>query len=123
MLTDNIAFANGFNRYFGLTLLRRFQNLGESFRRAAGRIFFHSMMRFDNLSTEVWAEEFGSFARQPEKHIHSDTEIRCEHDRHRASGFFNYRALLLRMTRRSDDERFAVVQSVPGKFRRSRQRD
>ena len=116
MLTDDVAFANRFNRYFGLNLLRRFQNLRESFRRAAGRILFHFMMRFDNLSAEVRTKEFGSLARQPKQRIHPNTEIRCENDWDRSSSLFNYRALLLGMTRCSDDERFAVGERCPANF-------
>src|SRR2546423_5216567 len=68
------------------------------------------MMRFDNLSTEVRTKEFGSFARQPKQHIHSDTEIRCEDDRHRVCYLFNRFALGLRVTGRSNDDRFAMLQ-------------
>ena len=53
VLTDYLAFANGLNRYFVLNFLRRFQNLSERFGCAAGGIFFHFVMRFDDLGIEI----------------------------------------------------------------------
>ena len=95
VLADYVTFANRLNRYLVSSFLRRFQRLGESFRCAAGRVFFHLVMRFDNLGVEITAEQFNSFGRQPEKHIDTDAEIRCEHNRHRPRCLFDCSALLL----------------------------
>ena len=53
VLAYNIAFANRLDRYFILALLARFQNLSESFGRAARRILFHFVMCLDDLGIEV----------------------------------------------------------------------
>ena len=55
VLTNDLAFANRLNRYFVLIFSRPFQNLSERFGRAAGRILFHFVMRFDDLGIEFLA--------------------------------------------------------------------
>ena len=107
MLPDDLVFANRLNRYF--FFLRRFQNLSERFGRAAGRIFFHFVMRFDDLVTEIPPKQLGSFAGQPEKHIDADAEIRCENNGQGLRSLFDYSTLLLRMASRADDQRFTVL--------------
>ena len=67
MFTNDIAFANRSNRNFTLHFFSSFQNIGKCFGCPAGRIFFHFVMRFDNLDVKIAAELFGSFARQPEE--------------------------------------------------------
>ena len=51
VLADYLAFANRLNRYF--FFLHGFRNLSERFRRAAGRILFHFVVRFDDLGIEI----------------------------------------------------------------------
>ena len=104
VLTNHIAFANRLNRNFVLNLLRRFQNVTERFGRPAGRIFFHLVMRFDNLCIKIAPEQFASLTGQPEEHINSDAEIRRKHNRQRLRGLFNKAPLLFRMSRGADDE-------------------
>ena len=99
-----------------LSFVRCFQNLTERLGSAAGRVLLHFVMRFDNLTTKIRSEQFGSFSRQPEKHINSHAEIRCENHRHRVCCFFNNGPLFLRMTSRSDDERLTVVQRGAADF-------
>ena len=67
MFPNDIAFANRSNRNFALHFPSRFQNLSKCFGCPAGRIFFHFVMRFDNLGLKIAAELFGSFVRQPEE--------------------------------------------------------
>ena len=69
-------------------------------------------MCFDDLGVKIPAELFGSFLRQPEEHIDSDAEIRCQHDRQRLRGFFNYFALLPRLTGRPNHQRLVMFQAT-----------
>jgi len=94
----------------------RFQNLSQCFGCPAGRIFFHFVMRFDNLGLKIVAELFGSFARQPEEYIDSDAEIGCKDDRHRSRSLFNDSALLLRVTGRSNDQWLTLFQGTATDF-------
>ena len=75
MLADNVILANRLNRYFAVS--HGFQDLSQRFGCPARRIFFHFVMRFDNLRSEIRAEQFGSFLRQPKEHVDSHAEIRC----------------------------------------------
>src|SRR5439155_9203824 len=110
MLANDVAFTDRLNRNFSLRFLSCFQTPGQRFGRPAGRIFFHFVMRFDNLGFKIAAELFGSFAREPEEHIDSDAEVRCKYDRQRLCGLFNYFALLFRVTGRPNHQRLAMPQ-------------
>ena len=72
-------------------------------------------MRFDNRDVKIAAELLGSFARQPEKHIDSDAEIRCEHDRQRLRGLFDRAALLCRVTGGPNDQWLAMLRDALAK--------
>src|SRR5438067_1004500 len=67
-------------------------------------------MRFDNRDVKIAAELLGSFARQPEKDIDSDAEIRCQHDWQRSRSLFDCTPLLCSVTRRPNNQRLAMLQ-------------
>jgi hypothetical protein len=56
-------------------------DLPESFRRAARRIFLQPVMNFHDLSVELRPESFGGLLRQPEKEIYPHAEIRGQKQR------------------------------------------
>src|SRR5713101_8424508 len=116
MFANDIAFANRLDWNFAMRFSSCFQNLSQRFGRPAWRIFFHLVMRFDNRDVKIAAEPPGSFARQPEKHVDSDAEIRRKHDWQRLRARFNYSALLLRMTGRSNNQRLAMLQRSRADF-------
>src|SRR4029450_5006635 len=109
MFPNDISFANRLDWNFVLPFFSCLQNLGQRFSRPAGRIFFHLVVCFDNLGVKITSELLGSFTRQPEEHVDSDTEIRCKHNWQRPRSLFNQSALLLRMTGRPDDQRLAML--------------
>jgi len=54
MLAHNVAFANRFDRNFGLELV--LQNFAKCFRRSAWRVFFLRVMSLDNLRLKFRTE-------------------------------------------------------------------
>ena len=66
-------------------------------------------MRFDNLRSEIRAEQFRSFLRQPKEDVDSHAEIRRQNNGYRVRCLFNDFPLLLRVAGRSYDERFAML--------------
>src|SRR5438128_9320050 len=110
VLPDDIAFADRLNRNILFRFAHRFQNLAQSFCRPAWRIFFHLVMRFNDLGIEIPAEQFGGFACQPGKHINSNTEIGREHNRQRLRGLFDCSASLLGMTSRPNHKWLIMTQ-------------
>ena len=107
VLADYIAFANGFNRYF--KFLRPLQHLSQSFGCSTRCVFFHLVMRFDYFRAEIRTEQFGSHAGQPEEHVHSNAEVRREHNRYGPRGFFDDVTLFLRMPCRPNNKRPCVA--------------
>src|SRR5438034_10332441 len=110
MNANNFSFTNRLNGNLRIRVTRALYNFRQRLGRPARFIFFHLVMRFDNLRIEIAAEQFGSFTRQPKKHIYSDAEIRREHNRQRLRGLFNHFSLLFGMTSCADDKRFTVTQ-------------
>jgi hypothetical protein len=88
-------------------------NLGEDFcqslRRSARRIFFHAMMHLDNLQIKTRAENFGRFASQPEKRVHTDAVVWCEDNRDASGGMLNGGDLQIGVARRSDNHDFPML--------------
>src|SRR5260370_40247262 len=88
VLTNHVTFANRSNPNLAPSFFFCFQNLSKCFGRSTRRIFFHLVMRFDNLSGEIIPELFSSFTCQPEENVDPDAEIRCKDDWHRLRGVF-----------------------------------
>ena len=73
-------------------------------------------MCFDNLRTEVRAEQLGSLSRQPKEHVDSHAEIGCQNDRYRTSCIIDNMSLLLGVASRPYDEGFTMLQRGAADF-------
>ena len=58
-----------------LSLARFLQDSGQGLCCSAGRVFFHAMMRFDNLNIEVPAKPLRALACESKKRVHAHAEI------------------------------------------------
>src|SRR5213080_1641879 len=87
VITNNLAFSNGFNRDVRLASL--FQNFAKCFRGSARRVFFPGVMDLGNLGCELLAEDLRRATREREQCVHTHAEIRSENNRQQLRSLFN----------------------------------
>src|SRR6266478_3302639 len=109
VLADHVAFADRLNRNLIIDPSCLAQNFRERFGSATRRIFFGAMMGFDNLAMEFSTKNLCSSVCQSKKRVDTHTEVRCEHDRHRVSSFFNHASLFRGVAGCSNNERLSML--------------
>ena len=65
-------------------------------------------MGLGNFGVKFWTKDSSGRARQREKRVHADAEIRSENDRDRTRRIFNHFTLFGGMAGRADDERDGI---------------